>query len=185
MKFNSDDDFDLVKRFVAGDESAFNRIVIKYQEKIYRHARKMTNNHLDSDDIVQEVLLVLYKKLKTFKFQSSLYTWIYKITATRSLNYIRKKNLRKFFSPDDKEGEIIDDKNSIINGVEAKEELKKLNEILMKIPPKQREVFIMRNYEELSYEEISEITGRSIGGLKSNYFHSMKKILEMMNKDEN
>lgn len=184
MKINSNDDFDLVKRFINGDESAFNRIIINYQKKIYWHARRMTNNHLDADDIVQEVLLVLYKKLKTFEFKSSLYTWIYKITATRSLNYIKKRNLRKFFSTDEKEAQIIKDDKNIIENFEAKEKLNKINELLMKIPPKQREVFILRNYENLSYEEISKITGRSVGGLKSNYFHAMKKILEMMNENE-
>ena len=82
-------DQELVTKFLAGDETAFNRLVIRYQEKIYWHARRMTGNHLDADDIVQQVLIVMYKKLNTFKFESSLYTWIYKITSTRSLNLIK------------------------------------------------------------------------------------------------
>ena len=78
-------DFELAKNFLNGDESAFNRLAVKYQEKIYWHARRMTGNHLDADEIVQEVLIVLYKKLNTFEFKSSLYTWIYTITNTRSI----------------------------------------------------------------------------------------------------
>ena len=96
-----DNDFELAKSFINGDESAFNRLAVKYQEKIYWHARRMAGNHLDADEIVQEVLIVLYNKLKTFEFKSSLYTWIYTITNTRSINYLKKKSLRNIFSLDD------------------------------------------------------------------------------------
>lgn len=180
---DSNNDFEMVRSFVAGDESSFNKIALKYQEKIYWHARKMTGNHLDADEILQEVLLVLYTKLKNFRFKSSLYTWIYRITATRSINFIKRKNIRRFFSLEDEESSSLTGGSDIIKNIEDKEKLKKLDSILRKIPAKQREVFIMRNFEELSYEEISEITGRSVGGLKSNYFHAVKKIYKMM-KDE-
>ena len=82
-----DDDFELIKSFIEGNESAFNRFIYKYQDKIYWHARRMTGNHLDADEIVQEVLIVIYNKIKSFEFKSSLYTWIYTITNTRSINY--------------------------------------------------------------------------------------------------
>ncbi len=180
---DTNNDFELVKSFVSGNESSFNKIALKYQEKIYWHARKMAGNHLDADEILQEVLLVLYGKLKNFRFKSSLYTWIYRITATRSINFIKRKKVRQFFSLEDKETGSLTGGNDIIKNLEDKEKLKRLESVLQEIPVKQREVFIMRNFEELSYEEIAEITGRSIGGLKSNYFHAVKKIYELM-KDE-
>jgi RNA polymerase sigma-70 factor (ECF subfamily) len=178
-------DFDLVNKFIAGDESAFNKIVLKYQQKIYWHARRMTGNHLDADEVVQEVLIVLYKKLKDFQFKSSLYTWIYKITSTRSINFLRKKNLRQYLSFDDSETKELRSKEDFVKNIEAKEKLDRLHNVLNKIPLKQREVFIFRNFDELSYEEISEITGGSIGGLKANYFHAVKKIMELMRNEEN
>jgi len=178
-------DFNLVQKFVNGDESSFNKIVLKYQQKIYWHARRMLGNHLDADEIVQEVLMVLYEKLKDFKFQSSLYTWIYRITATRSINYLRRRNLRQIFSLEDKSGRLIKSKEDIVTNIESKEKLERLETVLHKIPPKQREVFLLRNFEELSYEEISQITGKSVGGLKANYFHALKKIMELMKEDEN
>jgi RNA polymerase sigma-70 factor (ECF subfamily) len=178
------DDFDLVKNFIGGDESAFNKIVLKYQQKIYWHARRMTGNHLDADEVVQEVLLVLFQKLKDFQFKSSLYTWIYRITATRSINFLRKKNIRQIFSFEDQEARSVKSSEDIIKDLESKEKLAKLEAALKKIPVKQREVFVMRSFEELSYEEISEITGKSIGGLKANYFHAMKKIMELMKENE-
>ena len=181
---DSNTDFDLVKDFTNGEESAFNKIVLKYQHKIYWHARRMIGNHLDADEIVQEVLLVMYNKLKDFKFQSSLYTWIYRITSTRSINFIKKRQLKNVFSIVDQPEISVKLDEDIIKNIEVKEKLEKIERYLKKIPPKQREVFILKNYEQMTYEEIAEITGKSIGGLKSNYFQAMKKIMEMVKNNE-
>lgn len=175
-------DFALIKDFVEGNDSAFNRLAVKYQDKIYWHARRMTGNHLDADEIVQEVLLVLYNKLKTFEFKSSVYTWIYTITNTRSINYLKKKNLKNFFSLDDILHKKSEDKD-VIDNLEDKQKLDKIENALQKLPVKQREVFIMRNYDELSYEEISEITGKSVGALKANHFHALNKIKELIKNE--
>jgi len=177
-----DNDFDLIKRFLSGEEVAFNLIVKKYQKKIYWHARQMMGNHLDADEVTQEVLVVIFNKLKNFNFNSSLYTWIYKIVTTRSLNQIRKKQIKRFFSIDDNDGDELQDKHDIVEELDSKEKLEKVKKVLQKIPPKQRQIFIMRNFEDLSYEEISEITGKSVGGLKANYFHALKKVLELTNE---
>ena len=175
-------DYELTKSFLNGDESAFNRLAVKYQEKIYWHARRMTGNHLDADEIVQEVLMVLYNKLKTFEFKSSLYTWIYTITNTRSINYLKKKKLRSFFSLDDIINKKFEQKD-VIDNLESKQKIEKIEKALQKIPVKQREVFIMRNFDELSYEEISQITGKNVGTLKANHFHALNKIKELVKYD--
>jgi RNA polymerase sigma-70 factor (ECF subfamily) len=176
-------DFELVKRFLEGDESSFNRLINKYQQKIYWHARRMTGSHLDADEVVQEVLLVLYNKLKDFQFKSSLYTWIYRITSTRSINYLNKRKLRKILYFDDINSAETGTKEDIIQDIDTKDKIKKLDQLLKTLPAKQREIFILRNVDGLSYEEISEITGKSIGGLKSNYFHAINKISEMMKNE--
>ena len=173
-------DFELVRKFIDGDESSFNKIVNKYKDKIYWHARRMTGNHLDADEIVQEVLFVIYKNLKGFQFKSSLYTWIYKITSTRSLNYLKRRKIKEILSLEDQSEKLHKSSDDILENIEIKEKLEAVNKVLQKLPAKQREIFILRNYENLSYKEISEITGKSIGALKSNYFHSIKKIIEMM-----
>ena len=175
-------DFELTKSFLNGDESAFNRLAVKYHEKIYWHARRMTGNHLDADEIVQEVLIVLYNKLKTFEFKSSLYTWIFTITNTRSINYLKKKNIRSFFSLDDISNSKFE-QNDMIDDLESKQKVEKIEKALQKLPVKQREVFIMRNFDELSYEEISQITGKNIGTLKANHFHALNKIKELVKND--
>lgn len=177
-------DFELVKNFTGGDESAFNKIVLKYQHKIYWHARRMTGNHLDADEIVQEVLLVMYRKLKDFKYQSSLYTWIYRITSTRSINFINRRKIRHLFSFEDEPQSSLRKNEDILVNIETREKLERLENLLGKLPAKQREVFILKNYEQMTYEEMSQLTGKSIGGLKSNYFQAMKKIMEMVKDDE-
>lgn len=176
----NEQDYDLVKRFINGEEIAFNLLVNKYRKKIYEVARRMMGNHLDADEVVQEVLIVLYSRLKDFQFRSSLYTWIYRIVITRSLNMIKKRTIRHFFSMNSKEIKEVAYNPGIEKNIENKDKISKLEGILQKLPPKQREVFILRNFEELAYEEISEITGKSIGALKANYFHASNKIIEMM-----
>jgi RNA polymerase sigma-70 factor (ECF subfamily) len=175
-------DFDLTKSFLNGDESAFNQLAVKYQEKIYWHARRMTGNHLDADEIVQEVLMIIYSKLKTFEFKSSLYTWIYTSTNTRSINYLKKKNLRSFFNLDDIINKKFEQKD-VIDDIESKQKVEEIEKALQTLPVKQREVFIMRNFDELSYEEISQITDKSIGTLKANHFHALNKIKEIVKYD--
>ena len=176
-------DYDLIKEFIDGSESAFNTLARRYQEKVYWHARRMTGNHLDADEIVQQVLLVMFDKLKTFKFQSSLYTWIFRITSTRSLNLIKKRQMQRLI-PLDQVSKTAEAKNDIFTQLDEKEKFEQMQKYLVEIPAKQREVFLLRNFEGLSYEEIAKITGRSVGTLKANYHHAFKKIKELMQRYE-
>jgi len=178
------DDFELVRNFLSGNEQSFNILARRYQERIYWHARRMLGDHDDAHEIVQQVLLVMHSKLNTFSFNSALYTWIYKITATRCLNLLKKKKLQRIFtfSSDD----VVENfgYENIIENIEAKERFIRMEKHLNSLPVKQRQVFIMRNYDEFSYEEISNITGKSIGALKANYFHAFKKMKELMEKND-
>lgn len=182
---NSDNkDYELIRDFLAGNEQSFNILARKYQEKIYWHARRMLGNHDDANEIVQQVLLVMHKKINTFNFSSALYTWIYKITSTRSLNLIKKKSMTRIFSFSSDESFENRGYENIIENIEAKETFLKMENLLLKLPVKQREVFVMRNYDDLSYEEISNITEKSVGALKANYFHAFRKMKELMEKYE-
>ena len=178
------DDYELIRDFLSGNQQSFNALARKYQERIYWHARRMLGDHDDAHEIVQQVLIVMYNKLDTFNFSSSIYTWIYKITSTRCLNLLKKKSLRKIFTFSTNESVENQGYENVIEEIESKEMLLKMENLLQKLPVKQREVFIMRNYDDLSYEEISEITGKTVGALKANYFHAFKKIKEQIFKDE-
>lgn len=183
MNLNTDD-YELIKDFLSGNEQSFNLLARKYQERIYWHARRMLGDHDDAHEIVQQVLLVMYNKLNTFNFSSALYTWIYKITATRSLNILKKRNLKSLFIFSANESVENYGYENIIEDIEAKENFVKMENHLNSLPIKQRQVFVMKNFDDLSYEEISNITGKSIGTLKANYFHAYRKMKELMDKDE-
>lgn len=177
-------EIELVNKFKGGNEKAFNDLIQYYQKMIYWHSRRMVGNHHDADEVTQQVIIVLYRKLYQFKFQSALKTWIYKITQTRCLNLIKKRKLREIFSLDDAVTKNLNSREDIVANYEDREKLNNLENILNKLPNKQREVFIFRHFDELSYEEISEITGKSIGGLKANYYYAAKKIYEIMNYEK-
>ena len=183
MNLNTDD-YELIRDFLSGDQQAFNKLVRKYQDKIYWHARRMLGDHDDAHEIVQQVLLVMYNKLNTFNFSSTLYTWLYKITSTRSLNLIKKKKLKNIFTFSLDDSVENHGYENIIEDMESKERFLQMEKNLQRLPSKQREVFIYRNFNDLSYEEISNMTGKSIGALKANYFHAFKKMKELMDKDE-
>jgi len=142
----------------------------------------MLGNHIDADEVTQEVLITIYKKLHTFKYESKLGTWIYTITSNLVLNYIRRKKIKSFLGFDDLTQDIKDN-TDIIQDLDDKLKLEKLNNILKTLPEKQRQIFILRNFDELSYEEISQITNTSVGALKASYHHAQKKIMELMKNE--
>ena len=178
------DDYELIQDFLSGNEQSFNILARKYQERIYWHARRMLGDHDDAHEIVQQVLLVMHSKLNTFNFSSALYTWIYKITSTRSLNLLKKKTLRRIFTFSSNENVEKIGYENIVEDIESRERFLKMENHLNRLPIKQRQVFVMRNYDDLSYEEISNITGKSIGTLKANYFHAFRKLKELMKKND-
>lgn len=175
-KFVIDDDEKLIADFKAGDKKSFNKIVLKYQKMVYNITRKMVINHDDADEITQNVFIKLYKTLNKFKGESKLSTYLYRISINMSLNYLKKRKLiqNKFnTSIDEKE---IFDRTDALKKIETNEKENFIRKAIENLPPQQRTVFILRFYENLSYEEISEILGTSIGGLKANFYHATKNL---------
>jgi len=169
-------DEELISSFLNGDKTAFNFIVRKYQKKVYLITRKMVLDHDDADDITQEVFLKIYRSLGDFRGDSKFFTYIYKIAVNYSLNHLNrnKKILSRksdidnaFISSDDK----IADELMI-----SKDRTKLIEEAIDTLPAQQRAVFNMRYYDNLSYEDISNILNKSVGGMKANYFHAIKRL---------
>jgi RNA polymerase sigma-70 factor (ECF subfamily) len=171
-------DLELVQLFQNGDESAFNHLVLRYQEKVYWIARRFMADHDNADDVAQEVFTKVYGSLKEFRGESSVYTWLYRITVNIALNSLRRQKLRDAFRID----ELFDaaDTESVAPDValEKQEERTLIEEAIARLPAKQKSVFILRYYEELPYEDIAKILKTTVGGLKANYFHAVKKIQE-------
>ena len=160
----------------------FNLLVRNYQERIYWHIQKMVIDHDDANDLVQEVFIKVWNSIDNFREDSKLYTWIYRIATNECLSFLSKKKKRFFLPIADVEGELSRkvEENAQVNGDEI--ELK-LQKALLKLPDKQRLVFNMKYFDEMKYEEIATITDTSIGALKANYHHAVKKIEEILNSD--
>ncbi|MDD8018454.1 MAG: sigma-70 family RNA polymerase sigma factor [Bacteroidota bacterium] len=174
---NQDDELQLIQEFRNGNEQAYNKLVLRYQEKIYWIVRRMIPDHDEADDVTQNVFIKAYQSLKTFKGDSSFYTWIYRIAVNSSLNEIRRKKIRKTFSLDESETiQLHSDDDQPLERMEKEERTKLIQKAIEQLPEKQKKVFVLRYYEELPYEEIAKILKTSVGGLKANYFHAVKKI---------
>ncbi len=152
---------------------AFEAIVLAYNQKIYWHARSILQNHEDANDVTQNTFVKVWKALPNFKGDSKVFTWIYRIATNESLSFISNKN-RTILSTNNESFELSTTQDAI--KMDANEIEQRLALAISRLPEKQRIVFNLKYYEELSYQEISEITETSIGALKASYHHAVKKI---------
>lgn len=178
------EDKDLIEKIQNPDTRnyGFNLLVREYQERIYWHVRKMVIDHDDSDDLVQDIFIKVWKNVDKFREDSKLYTWIYRIATNECLNFLNKKK-NKFFLPiNDVASELATkiDSGGHITGDEIQ---MKLQKALLKLPNKQRLVFNMKYFDEMKFKDISEITGTSVGALKASYHLAVKKIEENLKID--
>ena len=163
--------------------SAFTFLVEKYQERIYRHVRRMVIDHDDADDLVQEVFIKVYQNMDKFQGGSQLFTWLYRIATNECLRFLEKKRKRYFLPIADVTGELARKLESSPH-VDGDAIQLKLQKAVLTLPDKQRAVFNMKYYEEMKYETMAEITGTSVGSLKASYHHAVKKIEEMLTNAE-
>ncbi len=179
------DDQEIVTLFQneATQQKAFNVLVRKYQERMYWLIRKMVIDHEDANDITQDVFVKVWRSLSKFQGNSQLYTWIYKIATNECLTFLAKKKKRFFFSISDGNKELVQklESSPYISGDELQIKLQKA---ILTLPDKQRLVFNMKYYDDLKYEEMSEILGTSVGALKASYHLASKKIEELFKKSE-
>jgi RNA polymerase sigma-70 factor (ECF subfamily) len=162
-------------------------VINKYQQKIYWHIRKMVIDHDDADDVVQETFIKVWHGLENFRSDSQVYTWIYRIATNESLNFLQKKRRQNHVPLDNDDSlDLLNTlENSISQDYISGDEIQlKLQKALLKLPDKQRLVFNMKYFDDMKYEEISEITGTSIGALKASYHLAVKKIEDSLNRQE-
>lgn len=170
-------DKELLDRFKveATRNEAFNLIVKKYQKKVYWHIRRIVIDHDDANDVVQNVFIKVWKHLDNFHEDSKLFTWLYRISTNESITFINQKK-GKFFVPlgdvEYKLERTLED-DPYFNGNEIQ---LKLQKAILLLPEKQRIVFNMKYYDEMKYEQMSEILETSVGALKASFHHAVKKI---------
>jgi len=175
-------DSEIIKLYNSGKrEEAFAEIVRNYSERLYWHIRRFTLDHDETDDLLQDVFIKIWAALPSFRGEARLFTWIYRIATNEALNYLRQARVRAAFEmvPLEKVLDSKIDEDRHFNGDELQRELQKA---VNHLPPTQKAVFSLRYYDEMPYEDISEILGSSVGSLKTSYHHAYVKIKDYLNK---
>ena len=157
--------------------AAFSKIVQKYSEPLYWHIRRMVLSHDDTNDLMQNTFIKAWTGIDTFRGDSQLSTWLYRIAINETLTFLSKRS--QSIPIDSPEASVVEllESDTYFNGDKAEAAFQ---EALQKLPPKQRLVFNMKYYEEMKYEEISELLGTSVGALKASYHLAVKKIEEFL-----
>jgi RNA polymerase sigma factor (sigma-70 family) len=175
------DDKELLLQFKQPEtkEKAFTAIIKKYQEKLYWHIRRMVVDHDDANDVLQNMMIKVWKSLDNFREDSQLYTWLYRIGTNESLTFLEQRKKKATVSMTDVENslanKVVADKDFDANRLEWKLQL-----AIQQLPDKQKAVFSLRYYDEMPYEEMSRVLETSEGALKASYHHAVKKIEEFI-----
>ena len=161
---------------------AFEKLIKDFQRPLYSHIRSIVLNHDDTDDVLQNVFVKVFQNLKNFKRESKLFSWVYRIATNEAITFINQKAKKNHISSQEYAQKEIDNLRSetYFDGDAIQLKLQKAVALL---PEKQQLVFKMKYFQDLKYEEISEILGTTVGGLKASYFHAVKKIEDYMNQD--
>lgn len=186
MQINSDtyDDLALIAAFrnEATRDAAFTDLVRRYQERLYWHIRRLVVDHDDANDVLQNVFIRVWKSLEGFKEQSNLYTWLYRIATNASLTFLEQQKKRFSYSLSDVETGL-ENKLQAEKGFDANRLEWRIQQAIQSLPEKQRVVFNLRYYDEMPYEQMSEILDTSVGSLKSSYHLAVKKIESFFRED--
>jgi RNA polymerase sigma-70 factor, ECF subfamily len=162
---------------------AFYELVKTYQEKLYWHIRRMVMNHDDADDIMQNVFIKVWNSVDTFRGESSLFTWLFKIATNESITFLNRQKRNTFLPMNDTSSYLRDNLQSD-DFFEGDEIQRKLQEAILRLPDKQRLVFNMKYFEEMKYTDMAEVLDTSVGALKASYHHAVKKVEEYLKSNE-
>ena len=172
-------DADIIGRLQAGDDPGllFDSIIERYSERLYWHIRRIVVRHEEAEDILQECFITAYTKIADFRgeHESSLKAWLYKIATVLSIKALRRMRRTIFSSIDSVRSDLL----TVFEGEiapDADEIAIKLQRAVINLPTKQRLVFNLRYFDELPFEEISQITGQSVSTLKTNYHFAVKRV---------
>jgi len=167
----------------AGTRSqAFEVLVNNYKQRLYWHIRRIVLNHDDTDDVLQNTFIKVYKNIEGFKGDSKLYSWMYRIATNEALTHLKNKSKRMGISDGELQSRLVENLKADVY-FEGDAIQLKLQEAIATLPEKQKLVFNMKYFEELKYEEVSEILGTSVGALKASYHLAVKKIEAFLKED--
>ncbi len=156
-------------------KDGFANLVSEYSERIYWQIRKMVLSHDDANDILQDVFIKAWLNIDNFRGESKLTTWLYRIAINESITFINRKKNQNNISVDSDDSFLLNtlESDDYFDGDEAQ---KLLQHAVLTLPEKQRLVFQLKYFEEMKYDDMSDILGTSVGALKASYHHAVKKI---------
>ena len=158
---------------------AFHTLVTTYQERLYWHIRKIVINHEDTDDVLQNTFLKVWRNMDKFREESSLYTWLYRIATNESITFINSKKKKNMLPLNDVSEYLLE--NLMSDPYFEGDEIQlKLQQAIIRLPEKQRIVFNMKYFDEMKYDDMSKVLDTSVGALKASYHHAAKKIEEYL-----
>ncbi len=161
---------------------AFEVLVNTYKQRLYWHIRGIVLNHDDADDVLQNSFIKIYKNIIGFKGESKLYSWMYRIATNEALSFLKKKSKKQGISNEELQNQALDNLQADVY-FEGDEIQLKLQKAIATLPEKQKLIFNMKYFQELKYEEISDILETSVGGLKASYHLATKKIEAYLKDD--
>ena len=172
---------ELIAQLRSNAVEAFDRLIEQYGDRLYWHIRRVVVNHEDAEDVLQETFAKAYTSIADFRgdSESSLTAWLYRIATNIAINVLRRRKKWAFSSLDSVRGDLLATFEHEIDP-SADEIVVRLQRAILTLPTKQRLVFNMRYYDELSFEEISQATGQSVSTLKTNYHYAVQKIKEQV-----
>ena len=173
---NQDADAALVERYLAGDTTAFDEIMIRYERQIYRVCYRFVENRDDAMDLAQEVFIKAFEHLSTFRRESSLKTWLYRIAMNHCINHV-KKHSQEFVEVSEYTGKIPASTQVQLEDREQREHFRRM---VKRLPPKQKAILELRINEQLSYEEIAKMSGRSVSTIKASVFFALEKLRKLV-----
>lgn len=158
---------------------AFQTLVTTYQERLYWHIRKIVLNHDDTDDVLQNTFLKVWRSVDKFRGDSSLYTWLYRIATNESITFLNSKKKKNMMPLNDVSEYLLE--NLMSDPYFSGDEIQiKLQQAILRLPEKQRIVFNMKYFDEMKYDDMSKILDTSVGALKASYHHATKKVEEYL-----
>jgi len=190
MTLTSTQEKEIIQRVIAGDHDAFEALVLANQKNVYNLALKMTRNEEDALDVSQEAFIKAYQQLANFRGESRFSVWLYRLTYNLSIDFIRKSkpdsNIISLSFEDDDSGaahlEIPDLRNLPEDSAIRSETRKIITESIDNLPPKHREVLVMREITDMSYDDIAKTLHVSVGTVKSRLARARLKLAEILHE---
>lgn len=171
---------ELGKRLARGDEDAFDETVERYSKKVYGLCYRILRDQEEAKDMTQEVFVRVYTKHKSFKGKSSVYTWIYRIALNMCFSHLKKRKAATV--PFDEVEGVLSTRRD--NSADHRELELLIAGALNELPPKQRAVFTMRFYDKMTFKEIAEAMGTSVGAAKANHHFAVERLRETLKEDD-